>query len=42
MVLVIMTLILGAILGSVHYVTEEPIAAQEKNSMTKRWSPSCR
>ena len=30
LVLVIMTLILGAILGSVHYVTEKPIAAQEK------------
>jgi electron transport complex protein RnfG len=30
MVLVIMTLILGVILGSVHYVTEKPIAAQEK------------
>lgn len=30
MVLVIMTLILGVILGSVHYITEKPIAAQEK------------
>jgi electron transport complex protein RnfG len=30
MVLVLMTLILGAILGGIHYVTEEPIAAQEK------------
>ncbi|HAJ73197.1 MAG TPA: FMN-binding protein [Lachnospiraceae bacterium] len=29
-ILVIMTLILGTILGSVHYITEEPIAAQEQ------------